>query len=694
MPNEQDAEGAKARTTAQSPERPITAPEEDQLERSGFIARLCDAVIDQQTAKATGVIIGVTGPWGSGKSSILNLLEDHLRKQYRDVVVVRFDPWLVSGRNDLIGEFLADLVAELKRTPGIKDRAKSTISKLVKYGSTLSPLAELVPMYGAMFKGAMAIARERLDRTESLHQQRSDLIDALSNAPSAIIVLIDELDRVEDDEIRTLAQLVRSVADFPGISYVLAYDAKRVMSALGAGELERGRAYLEKIVQLQVPLPILIDSEIHRLIEQDLSRLDTRLVPSKRAEIERYTELRDLLVPRLISTPRDAKRLTASFSTLIHMVAGEVDWIDLLGFCALLVKAPLIIEQIKLDPDYVADDPLSVREIFARASDPNARADVILSKLGSEDETGPRVHALLGFLFPRLADDRPTRRYDPGDRPATSISKIRPLLTTLRLGLVPGYYSRDQAMHVLSTTPAEVTAFLQEAYQQDRIGFFVDKLTDLGHELSGLDQGPFWSGIAQFLRKPDDGFISPYEPMRELVRAFSELFIKSAGKSAHEIYLNLLKQEEVELTSSLMRFHIFHHGLFGHSPRQDYGAFMESGESATIAHEVSIEYRNKHLTGRFFWGLWEWQSLCTMIDTGIWDDACRLRMKEFLMDPRGVDALTLMLFGSAFFTGRDTLSKIIDLDFYLECVDRRLEDPGLNSPLRVALDKAKNPPFG
>jgi predicted KAP-like P-loop ATPase len=82
-----------------------------------------------------------------------------------------------------------------------------------------------------------------------------------------IVVLVDEVDRVEDDEIRSIAQLVRSVADFPGISYVLAYDPKRVIQALGGAEKDdtlrdergRGRAYLEKIVQLQIPLPVTFD---------------------------------------------------------------------------------------------------------------------------------------------------------------------------------------------------------------------------------------------------------------------------------------------------------------------------------------------------------------------------------------------------------------------------------------------------
>ena len=73
-------------------ERPISTAAEDKLERGAFIGRLCDAVIARGTDKATGVIIGITGPWGSGKSSVLNLLSDHIRENYADAVLVRFDP--------------------------------------------------------------------------------------------------------------------------------------------------------------------------------------------------------------------------------------------------------------------------------------------------------------------------------------------------------------------------------------------------------------------------------------------------------------------------------------------------------------------------------------------------------------------------------------------------------------------------
>jgi predicted KAP-like P-loop ATPase len=174
-------------------------------------------------------------------------LDDYIKANYPEAIVVRFDPWLISGRNDLISEFIAELIAELRQAPDGKKRFKTAITKLVGYGSTLSPLADLVPC-GAVVKGALKIAKDHLDRSESLHEQRRDLIDALSEVSAPIVVLIDELDRIEDGEIRIVAQLVRSIADFPGISYILAYDVERVIQALaGSEKLREGGRIWKKL---------------------------------------------------------------------------------------------------------------------------------------------------------------------------------------------------------------------------------------------------------------------------------------------------------------------------------------------------------------------------------------------------------------------------------------------------------------
>ena len=658
-------------------------------------------MIARGSKKATGVIIGITGPWGSGKSSILNLLDSCIKENHPDAIVVRFDPWLISGRNDLISEFIAELIAELQQTPDGKTRFKAAISRLVDYGNTPSPLATLVP-YGTAVKDALKMARDHLDRQKSLHEQRRELMEALAGVAAPIVVLIDELDRIEDEEIRIVAQLVRSIAVFPGISYVLAYDVERVIRALaGSEKLERGRTYLEKIVQLQFPLPILMDDEIHRLIDADLDELCAAgLIPENRSTVVQYAGLRSVLVPRLIATPRDVKRLTGAFSILLRMLSNEVYWVDLLGFCALLVKAPLTVEQIKRDPDAVVDDPTSVDEIVERASDRRDRAsdrqahvETVLKRVNPENEGGSEVQRLLGFLFPRLCEDGVG--YRPQPRTSASLCKMRPLLTTLRLDLVPGFYSRDEVQKTFSLSHSDVAVFLHETFQQNRIGNFLIKLGDLQEELSALPQKSFWQGVSQFLKKLDSEFVLTSSPMYETTRSFSSVFLKIKDCSARALFLHLLARGDVEITGLLIRSHVFHYGLFGHSPSNNREVFLERAEVEEIARDTARKYREQHLAGRFLWSQWQFNPVYTMIDTGVWDDDCRARVQDFLTDdPRAIDALTLMFYGDGYTTGRDAISKIVDLEEYLKLVDQRLAAGNLDEPVRLSLEKAKNPVFG
>src|SRR5436309_4284924 len=75
------------------PERPIESSADDRLERSLFIERLASALVNPVTGRSTGIVVGITGPWGSGKSSILNLLREWIKARYEDALVVQFDPW-------------------------------------------------------------------------------------------------------------------------------------------------------------------------------------------------------------------------------------------------------------------------------------------------------------------------------------------------------------------------------------------------------------------------------------------------------------------------------------------------------------------------------------------------------------------------------------------------------------------------
>ena len=123
--------------------------------------------------------------------------------------------------------------------------------------------------------------------------------------------------------------------------------------------------------------------------------------------------------------------------------------------------------------------------------------------------------------------------------------------------------------------------------------------------------------------------------------------------------------------------------------QSDRDVFLEGPEAETIVRKISEEHRKQHLARRFLWSLWQPIPLFTMVDTGVWDDACRTRLKEFLGDAKAVDALTLMLFGGGY-TQREEVAKILDLDEYLRLVERRLGATDMHQSVRAALEKAKD----
>src|ERR1019366_4646025 len=109
--------------------------------------------------RSRGVVIGITGPWGSGKSSILNLLRERLKADNPQTVVVSFDPWLISGRNDLISAFINELLATIKSDRKVAGKLKSVTATFAKYGRLLEPAASyLNPAAGAALRMGANVA--------------------------------------------------------------------------------------------------------------------------------------------------------------------------------------------------------------------------------------------------------------------------------------------------------------------------------------------------------------------------------------------------------------------------------------------------------------------------------------------------------------------------------------------------------
>lgn len=449
----------------------ITTRDQDDLARSLFVERLADAVVDPATKKATGVVIGIAGEWGSGKSSILNLVEENLRTRHQDAIVFRFNPWLISDAKDLITEFLNEFLALIRRRVQDKILFKEIKNRLNDY-------AEIVAVIGdAQLPGLGRILRyfqtRFLNRSKTAQQAREELISALDKMNKPVVIVIDELDRVNDNEIRTLAQIVKSVADFPNVSYLLAYDAKRVAEALGNNDEGRGQSYLEKIVQLQLPVPVLFQDEIKWFLCQTLERFSPPLIlPSGWQNNERFLKLIDCLNACNIDAPRALKRIVGHFAIISRMVGREVGWVDLLGYSVLLAIAPRSVSYMRMNPDQFVHDSQEYSLFFNKSKNYAEWVQEIKLQL-PELRSNPGLWELFILLFPALGDRTLTIDVLP---PPDSIAHRRMLLTVLRLGALPDAYLEEEFASFVAMGEEDRIRELRCIVEQGRWYQFSEKL--------------------------------------------------------------------------------------------------------------------------------------------------------------------------------------------------------------------------
>jgi hypothetical protein len=292
------------------------------------------------------------------------------------------------------------LLEALSKKQKTKLAAQKVSRHVLDYLEALSPLLP-IPGASEIAKVTIKKAQKGLALSFSLEARRINLARQLSNLTKPIVILIDELDRLEDQEIRIMAQLVRASVDFPQISYVLAYDAERVAEALGSeagpeGRLTRGRGYLEKIVQHQIPLPVILNEELTSLAKAAIERIKTDLgLPNDWNESKRFAKLLEILLPGLLSTLRDIKHWIGLVHVQSSMFRGEVDWIDRLSWAALLSKAPQTALNIRRSPSrvcygigqgefnrtFLADDKKTSDDLIAEICPPPEKSESLCDLL-------------------------------------------------------------------------------------------------------------------------------------------------------------------------------------------------------------------------------------------------------------------------------------------------------------------------
>ncbi|MEK0211198.1 P-loop NTPase fold protein [Bifidobacterium mongoliense] len=339
-----------------SREHPIEHAKDDEFNRQAYVSELLNAL--WRSDDINGLVVGISGPWGSGKTSLKTMLVEEInaaRKTSQSFHVVEFEPWMYSGSGKLVSllfnEVADDLSPKRGRLRRFKVRAVHLVIRVSPFLSDAASAANVViPGVGAVssslikaFSGLAKATDPTNDDIDSLAWRREKLKRKLDKSPDRIIVFIDDLDRLMDDEVVEMLRAVKAVGDLPHMTYVLLYDRDSITRSLDATCHGKGDEYLEKIVQVPLDLPEPPQDIVSERLKAEVVAA-AGLASKKIYEpgIERLFEPNsyDNCVKPYVRTMRDAIRLSNEFKLRYMVMKDDVEADDLLSITSLEVFRP------------------------------------------------------------------------------------------------------------------------------------------------------------------------------------------------------------------------------------------------------------------------------------------------------------------------------------------------------------------
>jgi len=345
-------------------DRPIESADEDKLDRTGFAHQLADRVVAWRGQES--LVIGLYGDWGSGKSSVKNLIVERLKKLGDGApVVVEFNPWLVSGEEKITQAFFSEVGSKLEgfeKDPTAKARAVSwrKYARALETASQLAGTFDFVsPALGIVAPGAGAWAARRLKQAKELTEQaaasletqsaslqdtKRELREHFKGLRKPLLVVMDDIDRLTTEEICLVFRLVKANADFPNTIYLLLFQRETAEKALDEISNKKGREFLQKIVQVGFDLPVPSRNAVHQVLFQDLNQLLSAVVQEGEWEGERWTNLWCGGLSHYFTNIRQTYRFLNSFTFMFSAFKGEttleVNPIDIIAIECLRVFDP------------------------------------------------------------------------------------------------------------------------------------------------------------------------------------------------------------------------------------------------------------------------------------------------------------------------------------------------------------------
>lgn len=343
-----------------SADRPIRSKSEDLLGRASFAKSLAE-IVEGWTGNAS-LVMALYGPWGVGKSSIKNMMLEHLQRKGADAPrVVEFNPWQWAAQDKLAEAFFREVslaLGKIDRTKEAKKRAAifSTYAAYLRLGthviagirpllSTVLALAGIVGVSASYVQqalwvkpyiriagaGALVLAAltawwaefaekvatvfssRQKQHEKDLSETKGEVARLLSQLKAPVLVVVDDVDRLTADEIRIIFQLIKANADFPNLVYLVLCQRDIVEKSLEKVTSGSGKDYLEKIVQVGFDVPQLERAKLQLVLFAKLDETLANPAFTKNFNQQRWANLFISGLATYFRTLRDVYRFLSVF---------------------------------------------------------------------------------------------------------------------------------------------------------------------------------------------------------------------------------------------------------------------------------------------------------------------------------------------------------------------------------------------
>lgn len=344
-------------------EQAVTFKDEDLLNYYPFAEKI-QKIIQGYSNNPETLTIGIYGKWGMGKTSILNYIQNQIEifnKEKGDKSYIKFhyNPWLYQSKEEMLFDFFETLSRKVTYEPesnlkkagkaikkysrylqAVKLSASGGIPKVFNTGITIEP-SKILQTLGEDLEG----------EPKSLSELKIEIDDALEASNKKIIIFIDDIDRLDKDEIFTLFKIIKVNANFKNLIFIICMDidhvCKAIYSRYGNNEKD-GKEFIEKIINIPLELPLIEKADLDNFLKIKIQKT----FENKKLKDTDKQELMNSLDGAYFESPREIIRVLNSFSIALYAIGDEVNIHDLFWIECIKIKHREVYELIK---KYISD---------------------------------------------------------------------------------------------------------------------------------------------------------------------------------------------------------------------------------------------------------------------------------------------------------------------------------------------------